>query len=247
MTIAKLLIANRGEIAVRIIRAAKELGIRQVLVSPLAGVLSAYGVATGDVRFNFARSLFTSSRGFDFAGVARVLEELEAEGTAYLDRMRVASHRRALAYSAEARYAGQAWQLTLPLTVSRIPDPATLADVVEGFHRLHERLYTVRAGLDAVEFTEWNLVAIGSSDDDFVSYLHHDNTDSPIASPGIRRVFLPDHGGETDVPVFAAGGLAPGDILTGPCLVQDRLSVTLIPQRCTARQTHGGSLLIDVQ
>ncbi len=36
MTITKLLIANRGEIAVRIIRAAKELGLKTVQVHSAA-------------------------------------------------------------------------------------------------------------------------------------------------------------------------------------------------------------------
>jgi N-methylhydantoinase A len=242
-----VLVSGGSAAGLHVVAIAKELGIRQVLVSPLAGVLSAYGVATGDVRFNFARSLFTSSSGFDFAGVARVLDELEAEGTADLDRMCVPSDRRALACSAEARYAGQAWQLTLPLTVSRVPDPATLADVVEGVHRLHERLYTVRAELDAVEFTEWNLVAIGRADDEHVLRVHQDEPGLPKGTPQTRRVFLPDHGGETEIPVFAASGLAPAELVAGPCLVQDRLSVTLIPHSCTARQTHVGSMLIDAQ
>ena len=241
-----VLVSGGSAAGLHVVPIARELGIRQVLVSPLAGVLSAYGVATGDIRFNFARSLFTSTASFDYAGVARVLGELEAEGMAYLDRMRVPADRRALAYTTEARYAGQAWQLTLPLAVPRIPDAATLADVVEAFHQLHERLYTVRAQSDPVEFTEWNLVAIGHSESDATSAPRQGVAGpTAIVSPS-RMVFLPDHGGEVEIPVLDAANLMPGQVVRGPCLVQDRLSVTLVPRESEARQTPDGSLLIDL-
>lgn len=242
-----VLVSGGSAAGLHVVAIARELGIRQVLVSPLAGVLSAFGVATGDIRFNFARSLFTSTANFDYAGVARVLGELEAEGMAYLDRMQVPADRRALAYTTEARYAGQAWQLTLPLAVSHIPDSATLADVAEAFHQLHERLYTVRAPLDPVEFTEWNLVAIGRFESDATPAPRQGVVSGPAASASASRtVFLPDHGGELVIPVLDAANLAPGQLVRGPCLVQDRLSVTLLPHQSEARQTPDGSLLIDL-
>jgi N-methylhydantoinase A len=242
-----VLVSGGSAAGLHVVAIARELGIRQVLVSPLAGVLSAFGVATGDIRFNFARSLFTSTANFDYAGVARVLGELEAEGMAYLDRMQVPADRRALAYTTEARYAGQAWQLTLPLAVSHIADSATLADVVEAFHQLHERLYTVRAPLDPVEFTEWNLVAIGRFESDATPAPRQGVVSGPAASASASRtVFLPDHGGEVEISVLVAANLTPGQVVRGPCLVQDRLSVTLVPQQSEARQTPDGSLLIDL-
>jgi hypothetical protein len=74
-------------------------------------VLSAFGIDRGDVKFNLARSLFTSARRFDFQAAEDVLRALEAEGIAYLDRMGVP----------EARGRG----LLLPSAMSgRIPSPS---------------------------------------------------------------------------------------------------------------------------
>ncbi len=200
---------------------ARELGVRRVLVPGVAGVLSAYGIATGDVRFNFSRSFFASSARFDHRGVDAVLAVLEREGVAYLDRMRVASARRVLAFSAEARYAGQVWQLTLPLSVARIQDAAALAQVVERFHALHEQTYSVRAE-DPVEFAEWNLVAIGLAEQppaaEAVTAPH-----GTALPQRYRRAWLREAGGAVELPVFMAERTASGLCITGPALVQSRL------------------------
>jgi N-methylhydantoinase A len=225
----------------------RELGIRHVIVPRSAGVLSAFGIDRGDIKFNFARSLFVSSKHFDYAGVNDLLRDLESEGVAYLDRMNVPRERRVLQFSAEARYAGQVWQLTLPLPHPRI-GPENLPDIVEAFHRLHEQHYSVRAINDAVEITEWNLIAIGRAL----------APETPLAAAGgsagwvarmqkRRTVFLKEAGGAVDIPIFDLESLRPGDIVAGPALIQDKLTVTLVPVGAAAALTTHQSIFIDLR
>ncbi len=222
---------------------ARELGMRRTLVPDVAGVLSAYGIATGDVRFGFARGLFASSARFDHAAVNAVLAELQSEGTAYLDRMRVPEARRSMVFTAEARYSGQVWQLTLRLPAARIEPGEGLAQLVEAFHVLHEQVYAVRAN-DPVEFTEWNLLAIGHVARDASEAVRAE----PVgrAEPVLRRVFLQEIGGFADIPVFDGAMLQTGVRLTGPALVQTRLTVALVPPGCSAHVTARGGLMIEV-
>ena len=222
---------------------ARELGMRRALVPDVAGVLSAFGIATGDIRFGFARGLFASSARFDHAAVNAVLADLTREGTEYLDRMRVPEARRALQVTAEARYAGQVWQLTLRLPGPTIDGDAGLAALVESFHRLHEQVYAVRAG-DPVEFTEWNLMAIGHVDQPGGGTMRPEPAQE--AAPGSRRVFLTDLGGFADIPVFDGAALRHGRRIEGPALVQTRLTVTLVPKGCAARITPRGGVMIDI-
>jgi N-methylhydantoinase A len=223
---------------------ARELGMRTVIVPRAAGVLSAFGIDRGDIKFNFARSLFATSARFDHAGVNRVLQELEDEGLAYLDRMNVPQERRSLQFTAEARYAGQVWQLTLPLARPRIETEVELATFVEAFHRLHEQHYSVRAADDPVEITEWNLVATGRAEiRDAAPPLA--TTPSPSAARR-RPVFLKEAGGAIDIPVYDLDGLAAGQRIAGPALIQDKLTVTLVPHDATAAVTAHQSIVIDV-
>lgn len=57
--------------------------------------------------------------------------ELQVEGEAYLDRMRVPATQRVLEFTAEVRYARQVWQLTLPVDKPHFESDADLAAFVE--------------------------------------------------------------------------------------------------------------------
>jgi N-methylhydantoinase A len=227
---------------------ARELGMRTVIVPRAAGVLSAFGIDRGDIKFNFARSLFASSVRFDYGGVNGVLQALEDEGIAYLDRMGVPQERRSLLFTAEARYIGQVWQLTLPLPGPRIETKAQLDTLVEAFHCLHEQHYSVRAAGDAVEITEWNLVAVGRADvrDPVQPGAGPIPTARSLSAAKRRPVFLREAGGAIDIAVYDFDELTVGQGIAGPALIQDKLTVTLVPQDAEARITMHGSIVIEV-
>ncbi len=121
------------------------------------------------------------------------------------------------------------WQLTLPLARSGI-DPGDLPGVIESFHRLHEKHYSVRAETDPVEFTEWNLIATGRTAVSNKQATPPDGAKAPALQPSSRRrVFLREAGGAVDIPVFEVDALAPGASLEGPALIQDQLTVRIGP------------------
>ncbi|MCB8883785.1 hydantoinase/oxoprolinase family protein [Acidisoma cellulosilytica] len=223
---------------------ARELGICRVIVPRAAGVLSAFGIDRGDVKFNFGQSLFTSSLGFAYERVGKVLAELEREGRAYLDRMGVPDQHRELQFTAEARYAGQVWQLSVPLARPEIRDETDLAVFIEAFHRLHETHYSVRSPEDAVEITEFNLVAIGRGEprveSDKIAKVQS------VPQPKWRRVFLKEEGGEIDLAVYDLETMPFGHTVEGPCLIQDKLTVSLVPSAAKAYVTEHHSILIDL-
>jgi N-methylhydantoinase A len=225
---------------------ARELGMRQVIVPRSAGVLSAFGIDRGDIKFNFARSLFATTTAFDHARVNAVLRELETEGIAYLDRMQVPADRRVLQFSAEARYAGQVWQLTLSLPGSQIGE-SDLPAIVEAFHRLHEQHYSVRAEQDPIEMTEWNLIAIGrAAPVGPLRAAERRMSDDLVRPSGRRLAYLKECGGAIDLPVYHLDHLNVGDVVTGPALIQDKLTVTLVIPGATASLTGHQSILISL-
>ncbi len=123
-----LMVAGGAAAGLHAAAIARELGVTRILVPRFAGVMSAFGILTGDVGFTYARALFATSAAFDYARVNAMLCELVSEGNAYLDRMGFSDPAaRMLHLSAEARYTGQVWQLTLPLDNLRVPDATALA------------------------------------------------------------------------------------------------------------------------
>ncbi len=239
-----LMVAGGAAAGLHAAAIAAELGIGRVLVPRFAGVMSAFGILTGDVGFTFGRSLLAASDRFDFSRVNAMLEGLEAEGDAYLDRMGFAEPaKRTLELTAQARYAGQVWQLTLPLPRLRIADASALAQIVESFHRLHETHYSVRSANDAVEFTEWNLRAVGRMPATTISETARSGH---VATVRYRRAWFREAGGAVETPVHAVADLPAGQRIGGPALIEDRLTTIVVPPGASATVTAYGNIMITI-
>jgi len=225
---------------------ARELDIRRVIVPSYAGVLSAFGILTGDIRFGFARAHFTSTGHFDLEGTNRVLEELKSEATAYLDSMNVSEDRRRLELTCEARYLGQVWQLTLPVSTHKFDGKADLDDLIESFHKLHEQVYAVRSQNDPIEITEWNIQAIGLLADVDLPKVHSAERSLERAGKGLRKAYFREAGGVVDVPVFDGRHLPAGHPITGPAIIDESLTTIVVPPRSRVTMSDYGNYLIDL-
>ena len=65
-------------------------------------------------------------------------------------------------------------------------------------------------------------------------------------APRVRRVFLKELGGYSEIPLFDGATLRTGSTISGPALVQTRLTVALVPPSCQAHVTARGGLMIEV-
>jgi N-methylhydantoinase A len=240
-----IMVAGGAAAGLHAVTMAREIGIKRILVPKVAGAVSAYGILVSDVRSGFATSLFTSNAKFDYAAVHRALEGLTLEANAYLDRMEVPAADRELAYSAEARYQGQVWQLSLPLRSASIADAAALDSLVEDFHRLHEKLYFVRSAEDPVEFTEWNVMAVGRSKPVMQCATRSDDK-TGSARIGSRAMYFRELGGMSDVAVYDGGKLKPGQSVQGPAVIEEALTTIVLYPNSQATASPQGNIWIDI-
>ncbi len=240
-----IMVAGGAAAGLHAVAIAREIGIKRVLVPKVAGAVSAYGILVSDIRSGFATSLFTSSAKFNFTTVSRALDGLTEEANSYLERMDVPAADRELTYSAEARYQGQVWQLSLPLRHHRIADAASLDTLVEDFHRLHEKRYFVRSADDPVEFTEWNVMAIGRA-----------KPTQPVAPAKLnggrrgriasRPMYFRELGGMSEVPIYDGETLESGQAVQGPAVIEESLTTIVLYPNSQATATSLGNIWIDV-
>jgi len=207
---------------------ARELGIKQIILPKTAGVLSAYGILTSDMKSLFASSHFTDSVNFDYSGVNHVLEAMEKEAEAYLSRMNIGPENRELVFSAEARYEGQVWQLTLPLKTGRIINQQTLAKVIDDFHSLHEAVFFVKNLQDDVEFIEWDIEAIGKLPELTQEEQKWGGENPSAAFKGHRLAFFKEMDRAMEVPVYRGEALAHGNEIKGPALIDEPLTTIVL-------------------
>ena len=109
-------------------------------------------------------------------------------------------------------------------------DVARLAD---GFHRMHERIYTIKNEDDLVEFTTWKVRAIGPAAADLAPA--ESATAAHEARPhGSRRVHLPSRDAPETVLVYRGNDLSPGAQIAGPAIVEEATTTVLVPEDATA-------------
>lgn len=224
---------------------ARELGMKKVFVPPIAGVLSAFGISVSAMKSGFSRSLATATDNFAYAKVNSALASLEQDAVAYLERMNIPQDLRMLRFSTEARYRGQVWQLSLSLEKGCIENAQDLAEIMESFHKLHEKLYFVRSS-DPIEFTEWSVMAIGESARDRSDFGVEGQGDLVASAKQDRVVFMRELGGIAKINVYDGTKLRPGVAVAGPAMIDQPLTTIVLYPNSTATMTENGSVWIEV-
>src|SRR5208282_3633673 len=86
---------------------AETLGIRKVVIPPVAALYSAFGMFAMDIGQDYARSFVGRANNIDIAALNRVFEEMEAEALASFRGHGVDAKDVVLKRTADLRYAGQ--------------------------------------------------------------------------------------------------------------------------------------------
>jgi N-methylhydantoinase A len=239
-----IMVAGGAAAGLHAVAIARELDINEVIVPRFAGVLSAFGILTSNVKNMYGRSLLTRSDTFDFDVMNAVLAELKAESKTYLEHMGIPPEDRRVEFTVEARYPGQIWQITLPLTVETFAAETDVAAMVEDFHALHERLYSVRSPGDPVEIVEINARAVGQLPE--VPLPDMKPVGETAQPSGYRSAYFRELGRVDRLPVYRGADLGAGSEIEGPALIEEPLTAIVIPPRAVARVSRYGNYRIRV-
>ena len=216
---------------------AAELGISRVIVPPLPGVFSAFGLLVADVEHHATRSLRTRLDEADPAQVQSVLNGLLEAGAARLKRDGFPADRHVFRRAALARYVGQSSEIEVPL-----PDGDFLSHLAELFGQEHERNYGFRAPPEEpVELMGLSVIARGVSER---SRLPDAIPPSAATTPASRRAWFPDDGW-IDTPVIARAQLATAP-RPGPLIVQEYDATCLVPRGTTAALDAFGNIRLTL-
>jgi N-methylhydantoinase A len=206
------------------------LGLPSVIVPRDPGNLSAFGLLTVDVRSEYVRTYVTRSP--DPVVLEEVYAELEAQAGAALDRQGCTEHR--YLRSADLRYYGQAFEV-------RVPVPYDVEEAAGRFHAEHERLYGYCHRDDPVEWVNLRVSGVGPINRPRRVERPPGDGDPGRARTGTRRVFFDAW---ADVPIHARDRLEPGDVLTGPAVIEEFGSTLPLHPGFTVRVDGHGNLVV---
>ena len=232
------LVAFGGSGPVHGCRLAQALGIPWVILPAAAGVTAAIGLLAAEVKFDIARTYVRRLDAADPAHLTSMFEEMAGQAVEVVRESAVAGGV-TVARSADARYVGQGYELTVPVPLGRL-DAAALARVRASF----DDIYTARYGYanpdQPVEIVTWKLSAIGGAPRIALAKAARSGDGS---RKGVRRAYFPEARGYADTPVYDRYALTPGMSLTGPAIVEERESTTVLPPGVTATVDEYANLL----
>ena len=218
-------VAGGGATGCHIGEMARALGIARFMVPRLAAGFSAYGGLVSDIRGEASATHPTSSENFALDAVNETLRRLRAQGDEFLQRADVPPSRRRFTYAFQARYKYQSWEIDVPFDDAQLRE-SDVSVLVEAFHRMHERIYTIKNEADEVEFTTWTVRAVGLRDAVSVGDVR-DRTLRPPPLP-TRQVFIGAERAFQALPVHNAGALGEGESIDGPAILDSRTTTVLI-------------------
>ncbi|MBI1735671.1 MAG: hydantoinase/oxoprolinase family protein [Candidatus Rokubacteria bacterium] len=235
------LIAFGGSGPVHGCRLAQALGVPRVVLPAAAGVTAAIGLLAADVRFDVARTFVRRLDEVDGGEASAMYDAMAAQALAVVRESGVTGDVQ-VARTLDARYVGQGYELTVPVPAGAL-DPAALARVRAAFDEIYAARYGYASPAEAVEVVTWKLSAIAGAARVGLPKAVAGTTD-PVKAH--RRAYFPEARGYVDCPVYDRYALAAGTKLTGPAIVEERESTTVLPPGVTATVDEYANLVASL-
>jgi N-methylhydantoinase A len=218
------------------------------VVLPLgAGVTSTVGFLLAPLSFEFVRSLLAPLDGLDWTAVNERFTEMEREGRNILARAGVVDRDVTITRSVDLRYIGQGHDVRIPVP-SGMLDPMSVPALSRAFESTYRQLYGRIPEGNAIEAINWRLVVSGPAPDLPLAGFLPDHNQG--ANRGTRKadrpIYLPQAGAMVYTPVYDRYALDPGDVITGPAIVEERESTVVIAGPATATVDNYRNLVITM-
>jgi len=212
-------------------------------ISPVSpGVLCALGDATTRMRTETARSFSRLAQDTDVAELVALLDEMASQTRAELTADGIPEDTITSEFEVDVRYAGQAFEV--PLTI----DQATLHEkgidgILDRFNEEHLRLFTFNMETPH-EIVNLRAVAMGEAP--ILPAAELPKGDGNPAAAKIRDHVMWMDGAEQQGAIYDRAKLRQGDVITGPAIITEMDSTTLVETGCVAKIDAVGNILINL-
>jgi N-methylhydantoinase A len=220
-------------------------GVAELLDSPSivfpanASVLSAFGALVTPVRIDLARSLVRRLDAISTAEREAVLEDMRNEGRAVLTSAGVEPDLVTFRYAIDARYHGQGNEITIALGEGgswSVSDE----EVSERFATRYAAVYGMTIPGVSVEIVTWRVAAFAPAP---AVSLAPTASAGTVTTKGVRNVLFRRGAEPVATPVFDRASLPVGAAITGPALLEERETTTVLRPGWTAVVTDDGSVV----
>jgi N-methylhydantoinase A len=223
---------------------AMELNIPRVIVPPMSGVLSALGLLVADIQHDYVTTIRTRNKEITPHELRSQFREIERTGIHQLRKERVPREDIAIEWSADLRYEGQSWELNIPISRPSRSGLLSIEEIKSSFHRAHHKAYSYSNPEEMVEFVNIRVRVKGGTP--HVTVPRHPEAHRRLedAEKEKREIWLDT--GLFKVPVYDRACLGVTALIDGPCLIEEGVSTTFVPPKCTCHVDEYMNLVITL-
>ena len=235
-------LAFGGAAGLQVAGVAKQLGITRIFIPSAAPVLSAYGMLSTDLQYDFSRSYPASLDGIDLDAVRSILAELESQRVEQLREQGLKDDEIRVLRSADMRYLDQIYGVNIPLPDPSKEDDVMVAEWASNFHRRYQELFAYSQSEQEVRLVTLRMSVFGRLPK--VSPPRRPaGGDVAAAGRGMRNVYLD---GWVDVPVYSIDRLPGGCEIAGPAILESDFTTVLVGFDDRASVDPYGGIALEV-
>ncbi|SDN13107.1 N-methylhydantoinase A [Haloarchaeobius iranensis] len=236
------LVAFGGAGPLHACKLARELEVPRVVIPRTAGVLSALGLLISDVLYDYSTSKVRPWTDVEPRTLAESFTTFRERGSDRLDTEGGTADSLQFERSVDLRYAGQSFELTVPVPGGEV-DEDTLETVVERFHDRHRQRYGHAYEDEPVELVTVRLRARGVVD---TPDLHPEPVEGTV-DDAVRETRDVVYDGRThETRIYDRRLLPTGTGFDGPAIVEGTESTVVVHPDQAASVDEYGTLLVEV-
>jgi N-methylhydantoinase A len=220
---------------------ARDLHIPLVVIPPYPGHYSAVGMLGSSLRHDLVRTVYAAFAHVVWADVRRIAEELVEAGRKQLADEGVGDQDMSLDVGLDLRYAGQEFTLTVPVA-DEVLAAGDAERIRADFADIHRQRYGHAAPTEAMELVNVRVAAVTPRPQPVLQVAGATGS----ALRGHRQVVFDRGVPAAETPVYDRELLAVGEEITGPAIIEEYASTTVLWAGDRLRRGAGGELVIEV-
>jgi N-methylhydantoinase A len=222
---------------------ARELSIPTVLVPPLPGHFSAWGMLLADIRFDNAQTFIADLETADVEEIEGLFEEMEEAARLRLRQTAPGLDRLVTSRFIDVRYVGQEHTVRTPA-----PASFTSAEDKDSLRKTFMGMYAQRYGhadpRGKLELVTLRVVMDGLVEKPLLESFRPKAT-RPSAPTMIRQTYF-DETGWVDCPIYQRDSLCVAEEFTGPAIIVETGSTTIVSPGDKVKIDDYGNIVIEV-
>ncbi len=223
---------------------AGELQISKIIIPPMPGVFSAWGMLMTDLRHDYKITKVMRLDSSNLEVMNGIFMDMERQGRSVLLEQGVKEEDMYFVRTMDLRYYGQEHTVNVEAPDGSLDD-GRLDEIRARFHQAHERQYTFK--LDSpVEVVNFHLAAFARVKKPAILSSQRGGGTVGEAYKGVRRCYLPGSG-FIETPVYERVRLPQDQKLEGPAVVEEKTSTTLVMPGDAFYVDRYGDLIIRPQ